>query len=529
MATKVFVSSTYVDLSDTRELVCDCLKEMQLQPVLFEKGGIHFDFTKPLDKSCYDKVRECAIYVLIIGSKYGSKANQEDLLHEAGSCEYNSITRREWLEAKNTNIPIFIYVKEDVLNEYDIFKSQNDKDSYTLKHVDDKNVFGLIEDIFSQAMNNFVTSYKTPSDIVNTFKKQASGLLASLIEDKRKSLCVVSEEEKFLINCYTMFYFRKEKGLSFPELSKLTGINKRRLEKIEREKKKPNNDGVIFHECDLGDICKLEDIFGASRGDLIFRKTDLSAIEAKTYYYKNKLHKKSKEIDPNVSVDKKVVVFDFDGTLTHQNRGITTWGMLWEELGYPISECGKYHKKFSSNEITHKEWCDITKEKFVEKGISPNTLVDVANKIKLLDGVEETFKCLYEKGVDIYILSGSIEKIIKLVLSDSFEYIKQISANDLKFKGNDLLEIRGTKYDFEGKSDFIEEKIEELGIKPNEVMFVGNSFNDKHAHLSGAETLCINPYLVNPYTKVWTYHEEDGVTDLTKLKKYFLPSRYGRS
>ena len=70
----VFISSTFVDLRHIREHVSSFVVEMGYQPRLFEKGGIGFDYQKPLDESCYEAVSECDMFVLIVGGRYGAPA-----------------------------------------------------------------------------------------------------------------------------------------------------------------------------------------------------------------------------------------------------------------------------------------------------------------------------------------------------------------------------------------------------------------------------------------------------------------------
>jgi hypothetical protein len=69
---RVFISSTYVDLVDARSVVEHYFRELLYETVAFERGGIHFDHTKPLDVSCYEAVKDCDLMVLIIGGRYGS-------------------------------------------------------------------------------------------------------------------------------------------------------------------------------------------------------------------------------------------------------------------------------------------------------------------------------------------------------------------------------------------------------------------------------------------------------------------------
>ena len=109
------------------------------------------------------------------------------------------------------------------------------------------------------------------------------------------------------------------------------------------------------------------------------------------------------------------VVFDFDGTLTESYTTKTTWESIWIELGYDVEECRALHRRFDSKEITHEEWCSLTTEKFLQKGLRSESITKIASRIQLIDGCEETFKQLKAHNIKIYIVSGSILPIMQNV------------------------------------------------------------------------------------------------------------------
>lgn len=216
-----------------------------------------------------------------------------------------------------------------------------------------------------------------------------------------------------------------------------------------------------------------------------------------------------------------VVVFDFDGTLTLQKSNITIWENIWIKLGYDVKECRDLQKMFIQKEITYKEWCDRTENKFLIKNLHRDDIESIANNIKLLPGVDETFKMLGQKGIKIYIVSGSILLIIQRVLGDLYQFIDGISANQFWFNESGFLDrIVGTKYDFEYKADFISGLSIDLQISPKDILFVGNSLNDRFVHKSGAKTLCINPILADISDSLaWNDYIRD-CKDLREILKY---------
>ena len=117
---RIFVSSTYIDLKHTRRHIEAFIKQMGYESVLFENGDIPFHFDQPLDISCYGEIETCHMLILIIGGKYGSSSSEneneekDEKKDEKKNNEriafYNSITKKEYLTAREKNIPIFIFI-----------------------------------------------------------------------------------------------------------------------------------------------------------------------------------------------------------------------------------------------------------------------------------------------------------------------------------------------------------------------------------------------------------------------------------
>lgn len=219
----------------------------------------------------------------------------------------------------------------------------------------------------------------------------------------------------------------------------------------------------------------------------------------------------------------KAVVFDFDGTLTKTRANFANiWERLWISLGYPVSECEKYHKEFSNKKITHDEWCEITERYFKQKSLSKDIFKKISLDVELLKNIRETIKHLHSKGIYLYILSGSIKQFIEYVLGEELvACFEEIKANRFVFNEDGTLEgIIGTPYDFEGKARFVNKIISEKFLKPSQILYIGNSFNDEFVYTTGVETLCINPQLTDFYNdKVW-HNYIRNVESLEEILKY---------
>lgn len=216
------------------------------------------------------------------------------------------------------------------------------------------------------------------------------------------------------------------------------------------------------------------------------------ALEVCYYLAKNTVSVFDEIIPPTGKTQ--AVVFDFDGTLTSRKVNMTTWESIWTKLGYDVKLCQELHTKFNRGEISHDKWCKLTEEYFRDRHLHRSMVEEISSKIKLLKGTKKTFQELYQRDIKIYIVSGSIMTVIRSVIRPIYQYVDGIKANELRFGENGILkEIIGTKYDFEGKASYISEIAEELKISPRDILFVGNSFNDQFAYISGARTICINP------------------------------------
>lgn len=147
---------------------------------------------------------------------------------------------------------------------------------------------------------------------------------------------------------------------------------------------------------------------------------------------------------------------------------------------------------------------------------------------KLIDN-EEYKNRLIERfsacsGSDKKIIGGEMEGIgLASTLSSAVTLI-DISCNRFTYdKQGKLKSIQETKYDFEGKAEYITRVIEENRIRPEECLFVGNSDNDIWAHQSGAKTLVVNPHKITGMNRTeWKYYLEEMV-DLHEILPFIFP------
>ena len=119
---RVFVSSTYYDLKHVRSFLERFISSLGFDPVLFERGDVAYAPDKALDESCYREVKNCDIYLLIIGGRYGSERSEtKGDKGRAFYDTYESVTKTEYRYANEKDIPIYIAIEKSVYAEYQTY------------------------------------------------------------------------------------------------------------------------------------------------------------------------------------------------------------------------------------------------------------------------------------------------------------------------------------------------------------------------------------------------------------------------
>ena len=319
----------------------------------------------------------------------------------------------------------------------------------------------------------------------------------------------LDKDTKVRINAYKLFFFRRQAGMSFRELSKKSGVDRKILRRIERvDNKIESLEPSLFRLCERADVEKLEETLGCQGKLQAGGEDDFLSVYIHFYStYKGTKRPDSRPAQYQIPIyPVRAIAFDFDGTLTQRTDDLTTWERIWIALGYSVNECAHYHRLFSERKITHAQWCKITLDKFQARGLTESKLIDIASGITLVKGTKETLTAIHKQGIKMYILSGSIKQMIKPILDNLYMLFEDVSANDMLFDSQGfLVNIKGTKYDFEGKADYLRQLIKDHRYRRSDVLFVGNSCNDIYA-CRAARTVLVNPHMTD-YNNIeqWNY------------------------
>lgn len=194
----IFISSTYYDLKHIRSSLEQFINTLGYDSVLSEKGNIAYSSSLALDESCYRDAQNCDIFVLIIGGRYGSEISKT---RENGDDKkfydrYESVTKREFDHAYDSDIPVYILIEKAVFSEFETYQRNRNNESISYAHVDSVNIFRFIETIVSKPRNNPIFQFEKESEIEEWMREQWAGLFKDMLSERLESKRLASLSEK---------------------------------------------------------------------------------------------------------------------------------------------------------------------------------------------------------------------------------------------------------------------------------------------------------------------------------------------
>ena len=174
---RVFISSTYYDLKQTRENLDQFLHSLGYDTVRNEHGDIPYGNKEELEKYCYKEVSNIDILVSIIGGRFGSEAKNSEW----------SISNEELRTAINSGKQVYIFIEKSVYNEYGSYQLNKDNTETKYKYVDDVRIYQFLEEIHKLTTNNNIKTFDSSSEIQEYLKEQFAGLFQSFLEESAKA------------------------------------------------------------------------------------------------------------------------------------------------------------------------------------------------------------------------------------------------------------------------------------------------------------------------------------------------------
>lgn len=183
MKKKVFICSTSFDLIDTRAEISQALLNWGYEPKFFEspdfpvKKGLHSHDV------CLDAIKECDIFLLIIGSRYGGiyQGKKYPEMNEL------SITRAETRVALDKGLEFRTFIRNNIWNERATYKS-NLKSNIKINpfHADDIKVFEFIDEIVHRVRDNWIYQFENSVEFKEKLEKMLvpESIVTPLIENE---------------------------------------------------------------------------------------------------------------------------------------------------------------------------------------------------------------------------------------------------------------------------------------------------------------------------------------------------------
>lgn len=188
-----------------REGLRDFIYSIGYEPVMSDYGDVLYDPRIHTHTSCIEEVKNCDMLVLLIGGRFGGKAINEAVSTvdfekvkekiKAGTeidDERLSITHLEVLKAIEYGLPVYTFIKEDVLNDHKLYEKNKNK-PVTISEIifpsiekqeTAKNIFEFINNIRLRDHGNNIFSFKKETDIEEILKKQWSSYFQKLIKEQ---------------------------------------------------------------------------------------------------------------------------------------------------------------------------------------------------------------------------------------------------------------------------------------------------------------------------------------------------------
>ena len=162
----VMVSSTFYDLRQLRaDLTEFLISQMGYTPLLSELDSFPIDPSVEAIENCRRRVeKDVDILVLVIGGRYGY----------VDTSSAKSVTNLEYLAARSKGIPIYAFVKRDVLSAIPLWKKNPDADFSSV--VDDARVFAFVEEVRS-VHNVWTHEFDTAQQVTATLRAQFAVLM----------------------------------------------------------------------------------------------------------------------------------------------------------------------------------------------------------------------------------------------------------------------------------------------------------------------------------------------------------------
>lgn len=172
---RVFISSAYYDLKQTREDLASFLHNLGYEAVRNEEGSIPYGKDQSLESYCYREIQNVDIMVSIIGGRFGTTSQESRW----------SISNEELRIALKHKLQVYIFIDSQVAAEYETYLL-NKENNMKFKYVDNVKIYEFIEEIKSLTSNNNIKEFSTSYQIQQYLREQLAGLFQSFLDQQSR-------------------------------------------------------------------------------------------------------------------------------------------------------------------------------------------------------------------------------------------------------------------------------------------------------------------------------------------------------
>jgi hypothetical protein len=179
---RIFVSSTCYDLADERDGMVSFCRTFGFDTALSERGDVFYHPDLHTHTACVRETNNCQMFILIIGGRFGGKYTAD---------KTKSITNAEYIAARDQGMPIFTFIKQDVLNDHNVW--QRNKDQSFAKDIKypsiDKqehavDIFNFIDQVRQAPNNNGFFGFNLNKEIFENLRKQWAGMFFDYLQTR---------------------------------------------------------------------------------------------------------------------------------------------------------------------------------------------------------------------------------------------------------------------------------------------------------------------------------------------------------
>ena len=172
---RVFISSAYYDLKQTREDLASFLHNLGYEAVRNEEGSIPYGKDQSLESYCYREIQNVDIMVSIIGGRFGTTSQESRW----------SISNEELRIALKHKLQVYIFIDSQVAAEYETYLL-NKENNMKFKYVGNVKIYEFIEEIKSLTSNNNIKEFSTSYQIQQYLREQLAGLFQSFLDQQSR-------------------------------------------------------------------------------------------------------------------------------------------------------------------------------------------------------------------------------------------------------------------------------------------------------------------------------------------------------